>query len=132
MKLFLLLILFAAGGCSSYSSRIEAELACKKWSKRGEVINTQKESPGSYESPDVCDKPGLDAFSRHQCRTFVMGANSNLEYSRLYHSIPTRSCQHEKATRQYLGYEIDQSGIRGKSLPEGYEFNSRIKKRFRY
>ena len=134
MKLLFLSTLIAFGGLFKYGSMIEAVDACVEWAERGEIIRTvPKDSEFLDPFWDRSDLiTGVSDSVAREAQRFLDGIRRSREEIKRRNLRNTRWCVKEEETRQYLGHEIDQSGIRGKSLPEGYKFDSRIKKRFRY
>ena len=128
MKLIFLSLLVAFGGLFKYGSMVEAWEACKRWMERGETIETVPKNPELLEpfiDKSVCS-------GEPECEKYSDRVSTYQEAAKRRNHVKTRKCYEEEETRQFLGYQIDQSKTRGKNFPEGYEFNWEVNKRFRY
>lgn len=101
---------------NKYPSKAEAQVACRNWAKRGGWFTYDSRHPHIMPSDEVWEM--MDTALRNE----YLKPYSNVRKNR-------RSCEHERETRQLLGYEQGREGkhYQWKDLPK-----RRVKKRFSY
>lgn len=119
-----------------YSSMVEAEIACREWKDKGSVLLREKlyvptEPLEIYD----CSRDSGDAERFIACieaNRFASAVNQNQVYANMHNTVSTRRCDHERETKQFLGFE----GSFVKSPSSEYIGDQvgtwKIKKRFRY
>jgi hypothetical protein len=119
-----------------YSSMVEAEIACREWKDKGSVLYRANPSPLTKRLElDDCSKYRSNPDGYISCihaNNAASAVNTNQEYANMLNTVSTRRCDHERETRQFLGFE----GSFVRTLSTKYIGDQvgtwKIRKRFRY
>ena len=90
-----------------YSSMREAEIACIEWKEKGSVLLREKPYPQTepLEIHDCSQERGERFITCTESNNFRTAINYNRLHADSINRVPTRRCEHERETKQFLGYK---------------------------
>jgi len=117
-----------------YSSMVEAEIACREWKEKGVVLlrGEQKLSGGPFKKHDCSKSPPDKALDCFRANEYSKYAQELIVFEISQNRVPTRRCNHERETRQFLGLVGSFDTSQSRKYIGDQVGTWKIKKRFRY